>query len=233
MIVRLISRVLALICLAAAMPAFAQSEGEGPYIYVQAGEALAHNACQSPWVTIWLPSYGANPGCSEQSNIFRGGYGYNYSRTWGLEISYGTFGNAGASGTAMLPGNNYVLAPASYSWQLKAEGLAIQGVGTFHLSDSLAVIAKAGIADVRFTEYLYTIDQNLPPGYSNYYWEPVVRYNSLAPALGAGIRVDFGPHGSLFLIGETFGAHAIYSKLWGNNTKVILVAASLGLMYRY
>jgi hypothetical protein len=230
MTVRFISRVLALICLSAAAPAFADSEG--PYVYVQAGQALAHNACQSFWITTWLPAYGANPGCSERSNIYRAGFGYNYTETWGLEISYGTFGNATAAGSAVLPGNNNVMASANYSWQLKADGLAVQGVGTFHLSDSLAVIAKAGIADLRFTEYMYTIDQNLPPGYTNYYWEPVVRYDTLSPALGAGIRFDLGPHGSLFLIGETFGSHSIYG-LYGNSTKVTLVSASAGLMYRY
>lgn len=230
MAVRFKSQVLALalFCLAGAMPAFAQSEG--PYVYVQGGQAIAHNGCQSWFITTWLPSYGANPGCSERSNIFRAGYGYNYTRTWGLEINYGTFGNATATGSAMLPSST---AMSNYSWQLKADGIAIQGVGTFHLGDSMAVITKFGVARVRFTEYMYSWDANLPAGISNYYWEPVVRYDTLAPALGAGIRFDFGPHGSLFLIGETFGSHKVYSALYGNNTKVTLVAASAGLMYRY
>ena len=61
------------------------------------------------------------------------------------------------------------------------------------------------------------------------YWYPVVNYDTLSPALGAGIRFDFGPHGSLFLIGETFGSHSIYT-IYGNNQKVTLVAASMGLM---
>jgi hypothetical protein len=221
---------LGLIGMSAAAPAFASYEG--PYLYVQAGEALAHNACQSWVITTWLPSHGANPGCSERSTIYRGGYGYSYSRTWALEINYGTFGNATANGSAALPVTGYS-GLSNYSWQLKADGLAIQGVGTFHLGDSLAVIAKAGVARVRFTEYLYSWDPTLPAGVSNRYWEPVVRYDTIAPALGGGIRFDFGPHGSLFLIAETFGSHKVYSSLYGNNTKVTLVAASAGLMYRY
>lgn len=226
--VRFISRVLALLCLSAAAPAFADSEG--PYVYVQVGQALAHNACQSWLITTWLPAYGANPNCSERSTIYRAGFGYNYTQTWGLEINYGTFGNAGATGSAALPPPAAGI--SNYSWQLKADGLAVQAVGTFHLSDSLALIGKAGIADVRFTEYLYSWDATLPAGVSNIYWEPVVNYDTLAPALGAGIRFDFGPHGSLFLIGETFGSHSIYT-MYGNNQKVTLVSASMGLMYRY
>lgn len=212
--------------LAAAMPAEAR---EGPYLYVQAGEAVAHNACQSWWITTVLPSLGSGAGCSERSAIFRGGFGYTYTDTWALELNYGTFGNARSDGTAMFPG---FATSSNYSWQLKADGLAVQGVGTFHLGDSVAVIAKAGLARIRFTEYVYSWNTNMPAGVSNYYWMPVIQKNVLAPALGAGFRFDVGPHGSIFLIGETFGSHQIYSA-YGSSTRVTLVAASAGLMYRY
>jgi hypothetical protein len=230
MTIRFKAMALVLLGMLGAMPAFADDE-EGPYVYVQAGGAIARNACQSGWITTALPAYGSNPGCSERSQVYRAGFGYQFTSMWGLEVNYGTFGNAKATGSALLPVPGYA-GPSNYSWQLKAAGLAVEGVGTLHLSDSLAVIGKAGVAQVEFTEYMYSWDPAISGNVTNYYWVPVVQTNRNALALGAGIKYEFGPHGSIFLIAESFGSHAIYD-VYGSNAKVRLVSASVGLMYRY
>lgn len=220
----------ALIALLVALPAFADDEdAEGPYVFVTAGEALAYNGCQSALVTTFLPGYGSTASCSERSEIYRVGVGYQLTPTWGLEVNYGTFGNANSSGYANLP--PYPTA-SSYTWQLKAAGLAFQAVGTVHLTDTLAVFGKAGLARVEFTESLESWNSNIPPPYVNVQWSPTVQTNVNTPALGAGIRYDVGPHGSVFAVGEYFGSRQIYS-VYGVGAKVRLVSASLGLMYRY
>lgn len=231
MTIRYKSWALALVSLLFAFPALAaqyENEGEGPYLFVTAGAAKSNNACKSGWITTILPAAGSTAPCTETRAIYRVGLGYQYTPVWGLEINYGTFGRATSTGYANL-GNP---TPDSYSWQLKASGLAIQGVATVHLLDNVAVFGKFGLARVEFDEFMYSWNQNLPPTATNYYWTPVVRSNPVAPALGAGIRYDVGLHGSILLQAETWGSHQIYG-IYGVTSKVTLVAASVGLMYRY
>lgn len=219
----------ALVALLAAAPAFADDEdAEGPYVFVTAGEAAAYNGCQSGWITA-LAAAGSSASCSWRSEIYRVGVGYQLTPTWGLEVNYGTFGNANSSGYAYLP--PYPTA-SSYTWQLKAAGLAFQAVATVHLTDTLAVFGKAGLARVEFTESMESSNPSVPPPYIGVQWSPTVRTNVNTPALGAGIRYDVGPHGSIFAVGEYFGSRQIYT-LYSNDAKVRLVSASLGLMYRY
>jgi hypothetical protein len=213
-------------CLLAA-PAMADDK-EGAYVFITAGQSVMRNGCQSAWVTSFA-ALGSKATCSEKSTVYRVGFGYQYTPMWGLEANYGTMGYAGQDGYAFLPG--YATA-SSYSWQMKAAGLAIQAVATMHMSDSLAVFGKFGLARVEFTEYMYSWNINIPAPFTNNYWSPVVNTTRTTPALGAGIKYDVTPHASVLALVESYGSHDIYN-LYGNGTKVRLLSASAGLMYKY
>jgi len=209
-----------------AAPAMAD-DTEGAYVFVTAGMSKMQNGCQSGWVTTTLPALAIGPAasCNENHPIFRAGVGYQYTPMWGLEASYGQFGSANSDGFANLGG------PSSYQWQIKAIGLAVQAVATVHMSDAFSVFGKFGLARVEFDESLHTWNINMPPNTTTE-WYPVVQTAKTTLALGAGAKYDVTPHGSIFVVGEYFGTHAIYD-IYGTGTKVRLLSASLGLMYKY
>lgn len=211
-----------------ASTAVANNFEEGPYVAIAAGPSVLRNACQSPWIP-YLASNGGTSACSERSIGYRATFGYQYTPMWGLEISYGTFGYASSVGYATLPP---LPGPTHYSWQLKANALALQAVTTVHLGDTLAVFGKFGVARVEYTEYMYGWNSNIPPGFSGIYYTPVVNESRNSLALGGGVQFDVSPHGSIRLTAETFGSHDVYSS-YGQTTKVRPIMASFGLMYRY
>lgn len=200
------------------VPALADNS-EGAYVYVSAGQGYARNAC----VSTMLP-----PGqtCAEKSVLFRAGYGYQFSSMWGLEASYGQFGYASSDGFATFPAP---VGAGNYSWQLRANGLAVQGVATLHMGDVLSVFGKFGLARVEYDEFLGVAPTATSPSGVTY---PTVHSNRNAPALGAGVQLDVTPHGSLRFMVESFGSHPIYN-VYGSTTRVRLITASMALMYRY
>jgi len=211
-----------------AAPAMAD-DTEGAYVFITAGMSKMQNGCQSGWVTTTLPANAIGPvaTCNENHAVFRAGVGYQYTPMWGLEASYGQFGSANSNGFTSLGGT-----PSSYEWQIKALGLAVQAVATMHMSEALSVFGKFGVASVDFDESLHTWNPNVPATVSYTEWYPVVQTAKIAPALGAGVKYDVSPHGSVFVIGEYFGTHSIYD-MYGTGSKVRLLSASVGLMYKY
>lgn len=209
---------LALACGLFAVPALAD-DSEGAYVFVSAGQAFAHNACSSPIIP---------PGnsCSEKTVAYRVGFGYQYTPTWGLEANYGQFGFAESTGFAGFPAP---VGPGFYSWQLKANGFALQGVATLHMGDTFALIGKLGLARVEYDEFLGVQAPTSPTGW---YYYPTVNDKRNTVALGAGAQFDVTPHGSIRLMVESFGNHDIYA-IYGSTTKVRLLTGSVGLMYRY
>ena len=209
-----------------AAPAMAD-DTEGAYVFITAGISKMQNGCDSGWVTG-----GAAP-CSSTHPVARVGVGYQYTPMWGLEVNYGQFGSANSDGFAIFPAQSTTVVQ-SYEWQIKATGLAVQAVATVHMSDALSVFGKFGVASVNFDESIHTWSNILtPPNIAYTEWYPVVQTTKTAPALGAGVKYDVTPHGSVFVIGEYFGSHDIYSSTYGVGTKVRLMSASVGLMYKY
>lgn len=206
-------------------------DDEGAYVFITGGKSYLRNACQSDSLN-WLAFLGSTGSCSESSPAFRAGFGYQYTPTWGLEVSYGSIGYAVQKGQVNFPPPPIDIGTAYYSWQLRAVALAVQAVATLHMGDNLAVFGKVGLARVEYDERVYAVNGTLPPGAISYHYDPVVHTNRNAPALGAGVRLDVTPHGSLLLLVESFGSHDVYSR-YGQTAKVQPVTASFGLMYRY
>lgn len=227
-------KILALALTFCLLASTAMADDDGSvYVTISAGKSYSANACQSDSLT-WVAIYGGNGGCSAKSVAYRVGFGYQYTSMWGLEVNYGQFGYASAEGYANLP--DAALPPgagaSSYTWQLKATGLALQAVATVHLGDEFSVFGKFGVASVNFDESLTSWNINLPTNVSHTTWYPVVNSTRTAPALGAGIQLHVSPHSAIRAMVETFGSHDIYN-IYGSSTKVSLRTVSVGYMYKY
>lgn len=197
-----------------AVPAMAEDR-EGAYVYVSAAQAYARNACASPA----LP---AGQSCTQSSLAIRAGYGYQFTSMWGLELNGGQFAGANSDGYSTFAAP---VGAANYSWQLKATGLAVQGVATLHMGDVLSVFGKFGLARVEYVESMTAAN-------GTFVFNPTATTNRSVPALGAGVQLDVTPHGSLRFMVESFGSSDVYRN-GGSTTRVRLVSGSVALMYRY
>lgn len=206
-----------------AAPAWAQppddglAEGEGPYLFVTAGASASYHACASPNQPNSATCHSLQPG-------FRAGLGYQYTPMWALEVNYGSMGIAYSDGYATFPAP---VGPGNYNWQMRARGLSVQAVATLHMGDELSVFAKAGLARVEYDEWLGVSS----PTTGNWYLVNSIHANKNQPAVGAGVRYDVGPHGSIFAIYETWGKYDVYNV--GTFYSVSLTMVSGGLMWRY
>lgn len=170
---------------------------------LSAGQSIMTNACTSPWVIT-------GTSCSDNNNIaYRLAYIYNFNRTWGLEISAGELGHAKADGSIASPPAP-ATAPASYDWHLRATGLAIAGIGTIHLGDSLSLFGKAGVVHAVLKE-----EWNLAASNGNYYGitlngVEITDKRAYRFIYGAGIQLDFSKDYALRAQYENFGTYDIY-----------------------
>jgi len=73
--------------------------------------------------------------CSDTSTALRFGGGYQFVPMWGAEVSYGSYGRAGKSGTAG-------------DWQ--TSGWLASGTGTFPVWKEISVIGKVGLARIGY-----------------------------------------------------------------------------------
>ena len=192
-------------------------ESEGPYLFVTAGGNSGLHLCASP--------NQPNPAtCHSLTVGFRGGLGYQYTPMWGLEVNYGSFGRAYSDGFANF---GAPVGSGNYAWEMKAQGMAIQGVATLHMGDDLAVFGKFGLARVEYDEFLGIASQAT----GNWVLINPVHAAKNTAALGAGIRYDVTPHGTIFVIYENFGSYNVYNLPVQYTVSLNMVSA--GLMYRY
>lgn len=219
--------VIGLCCLLA--PVAALADDDGPYVIIGAGPSVLRNACDNPWFPYVATMNPPSP-CSEKNLAYRAAVGYQYTRMWGLEFSYGTFGYASSDGVVNYP--TALGGPMNYSWQMRAMGLALHAVATVHMGEVMSLIGKVGVARVEYDEYIYGWDKNLVYPYTSYYLTPAIIEKRNTLALGGGVQFDVGPHGSIRLMAETFGRHNIYQQ-YGQSTKVMPMMATFNLMYRY
>lgn len=210
---------LALLACAFAAPALADDR-EGMYVFITGGMGVEYNACKSPLIP-------AGAGCSDTSPLLRGGFGYQYSPMWALEVSYGQVGHASSTGFATYPAP---IGAAQFNWGLSALALAVQAVATVHMTDSMAAFVKVGAANVNYAE---TLDVYTVPTGVHYVGTPTASATKTNIALGAGLRFDVTTNGSVLLLGEYFGQNDLYGGTYGVSGKIRLVMASVGLMWRY
>lgn len=106
----------------------ALAEGSSFYVAVDVGQSKAKDACTG------IP---AGESCKDTDTAFRGGLGYQVNPSLGVEVGYGDYGAAKASGTVLgFPATAKV---ASTGWQVSA-------VGSLPMSESFALTGKLGAA---------------------------------------------------------------------------------------
>lgn len=198
-------------------------------LIVSVGRSTSDKACKSPWVdgTTGLT-------CTENNNVYRLAYVYHFNSNWGLEISTGSFGRAKAEGT-LNPAPSPLVAPAAYTWDLHATGVAIAGVGTLHLGESLELFGKAGIVRAIIREEAHFVDATGTPYFGiSLNGTPITSVNLYKITVGAGIQYNFNRDFAIRAQYENFGTYDIYSPYnLGVNDKVTISLLSAGLVLKF
>lgn len=216
-----------IICLSAS-PAWADNySGQNKSsLIINAGYAKESNACASPWYTLVM----TGTGCSENHKAYRLAYDYQFTPAWGLEVSYGDFGNAQGNGSVAIGG-----VPYQTNWSLKSGGWAFAGTGTFHIGDSVSFFGKLGGARAEFQEKL-NASNNGVSGYTGVTLNNVGIVNSAKNALtyGVGCQIDLNSSFAIRAQYENFGSYDVYGQYGlGNPSKIKLTMASAGLVFKF
>ncbi|MDD4912669.1 MAG: outer membrane beta-barrel protein [Sideroxydans sp.] len=170
------------------------------YISVNAGLSNSVGTCAS--------SYSTNATCSEKDKVYRLGYGYHFTPNWGLEISYGDFGQAREWGTlAATPSGVPGSGPIPYVRTWGAIGWEIAGSGTLHISDALSLTGKLGVLNSNAGTEISVITS------TNEKWHAVVHEYNNSVSSGLGLRYDFNQDFALRLQHESFGKLGTSSKI--------------------
>lgn len=207
-----------------ATPAWAgtYSEVTRSSLIINAGYAKEKNACTSPWYTAVMNG----TGCSEGHTAYRLAYDYQFTPTWGMEVSYGDFGNAQGHGTVLMTG-----VPYQSNWSLKSGGWAFAGTGTLHLGDSVSFFGKIGGARPEFQEKLNTSNN-----YTGVTINNIGIVNSAKSSLtyGVGCQIDISSGFAIRAQFENFGTYDVYGQ-YGipGSAKVTLTMASAGLVLKF
>lgn len=200
------------------------------YVFVSGGATLAYKACTSG-AQDFIQSLGGTGSCNDKNFTYRVGYGYQFTRNWALEASWGQFGSAEERGYAPFPPP---VGPGNYAWNFDMKGWALQAVVTLHMTMHTAVFAKFGVARVEYDESLdvQPLVTPPPPGYAGWYYLGTVNDKANNAALAAGFQIDTGPHGSIRFAAESYGSHNAYY-IYGKTKPVRLVSGTVSLMWRY
>ncbi len=183
-----IRKIAALLAVLCCVPALALADDdEGAYVALNVGRGNFLHGCSSPGVV-------AN--CTDNRGYaYFATYGYQYTSMWGLEANYGKMGNFS---------------------NVRALGLAVEGVATLRMGDVFAVFVKAGLGYMDFHE-------DIP--------NTVVKFNQsgYSPAGGAGLQFDFTPKLAMRVQADYFGGYTPYD----GSPKVNAMVTSAGLMVKY
>lgn len=193
----------AFIIFSLALPAHAANRNtnkQNSYIAINAGLSNSAGTCAS--------SLSTNATCNEKDKVYRLGYGYRFTPNWGMEISYGDFGQAREWGTlaatpAGVPGSG----PIPYVWTWGAIGWEIAGTGTLHISDSLSLTGKLGVLNSNAGTEISVITS------TNEKWHAVSHEYSNSVSSGLGLQYDFNQDFALRLQHENFGKLGTASKI--------------------
>lgn len=196
--------ILTLTCCTFASPAIAYDplNPTNSYVSLSAGISKSKDTCTTTYV--------AGATCSENGKVYRIGYGYNFTKTWGMEISYGDFGVAKEEGTFpdTPPGvTPYEATPTPYVWTWDAVGWEIAGTGTLYFGKSFSLIGKLGVYHAQTGEELMVTTQ------TSGLWHAVSHDDStgFSGSIGAqydinrdfGVRVQYQNYGKVGKISKT------------------------------
>ena len=209
------------LCLITSTAMAAEKENSSSLI-LSAGRSVAQNACLSPLVAASDPGFE----CVEDHKIFRLAYNYKFTPAWGIEVSGGDLGDANGTGT---------LAGLNSTWQMKANGWTVAGIGNFTIGNSFSLFGKLGFVRAQLHEENY---RQLSSGVWEYRYsfngQPVTNLETTALTYGLGFQYDFTKTFGLRVQYENFGQYDLYSS-YGVSTpeKVSLTAASAGLVVSF
>jgi opacity protein-like surface antigen len=203
-------------------PAIAAEKENSSSLILSGGRSVAQNACLSPLVAVSDPGFE----CAENHTIYRIAYNYKFTPAWGIEVSGGDLGDANGTGT---------LAGLDSTWQMKANGWTIAGIGNFTIGDSFSLFGKLGFVRAQLHEENY---RQLSSGVWEYRYafngQPITNLETTALTYGVGFQYDFTKTFGLRVQYENFGQYDLYSH-YGVSTpeKVSLTAASAGLVVSF
>lgn len=205
------------LCLVTSSVIAAEKENSSSLI-LSAGKSISQNACLSPLVALYDNGFE----CTEDHNIYRVAYNYKFTPTWGIEVSGGDLGDANGVGTYF---------GLDRTWQMKANGWTVAGIGHLPISNSFTIFAKLGVvrAQLHEEDYLYT------GGVWKYRFQfngqPMTNLETTSVTYGAGFQYDITKTFGIRVQYENFGQYDLYSS-YGVSTpeKVSLSATSAGLV---
>lgn len=213
--------ILAIVICLLVSPAMAAEISKSSLVF-SGGRSIAQNSCESPWVAL-----GADPGfaCGEDDTIYRIAYIYKFTPVWGVEISGGDAGYAHGSGTQ---------SGDPYTWQMKADGWTVAGIGNLSIGQSFSLFGKLGFMRTQLKE-------DIRRNFAGVWMEGVslngvpttnVEINTLT--YGAGFQYNFTENYALRLQYENFGQYDVYSA-YGLSTpkRISLAAVSAGLVLSF
>jgi hypothetical protein len=215
MTIRFRKSALALICSSFAFPAVADevSNTHNSYVSFSGGKSQSSGACSTTYIQ--------SATCSEKGKVYRLGYGYHLTPTWGMEISYGDFGQAKEEGVLPyappgVPGGG----PIPYVRTFQAVGWEIATTGTLHFGKSFSLIGKLGVlhADVGQEIILTT------PAYG--IWHAVDHDTRHHITTSIGAQYDFNKDFALRIQYDRYGKLGDLSRLYTGATSKIDVSAA-------
>lgn len=206
---------LSMFCCASVSPALAQDflNPTNAYVSVNAGLSKSKDTCTT---TLY-----AGASCSENGVVYRLAYGYNFTPTWGMELSYGDFGVVKEKGTMPstpigVPGSG----PIPYEMTWDAVGFELAGTVTLYLGDSFSLIAKVGAYHAMTGLEIEVITS------TNELWHAVAHEDSSGTSVGLAAQYDFNRDFALRLQYQNFGEI-------GSTSKVKVSAATAGLVLKF
>ena len=109
----------------------------GPYLGVGIGQTKVKDLCNVPGLIL--------TSCKDTDTAFKIFGGYEFTKNWAAELAYVDFGKYPASGT---------VAGIPVSFNAKANGWVLEGVGTWPIADQFGVFGKIGaiVAKVDLSE---------------------------------------------------------------------------------
>ena len=147
----------AVLGLAAALvagPAAAQSaDPSGIYLGGSLGRSQYKDTCKN----LFIP-------CEDQDTAWRFFGGYQFNRNWALELGYGDFGEATASGP-IPAGGSAAMKQHSYAFDLS-------GIGSLYLTERLSLFGRLGLymgrttRDVEFSNFPAVNDSKTNSGFT-------------------------------------------------------------------
>jgi hypothetical protein len=229
MAIRFNAWLLAPLCCLLASPAMAETGEIGQidetnsYVSVNAGLNKTTQACNESPLLAGTVLGTCNAGGRRGTYLYRLAYGYQFTRAWGMEVSYGDLAYASGNGI-LATGPAPAVGITPYSWSLKTTGWAVGGTGTLHLGNVVSLFGKLGLVRAEFKEDI------------NYF--PINgRFQGAGPApaithpfAGAGVQIDFKPTFGIRVQIEHFGNYDVYGS---NLPKIRLIQASGGLVFKF